>query len=285
MHPSEARSGTRDEEQSARDAAMIRPVYDPADRAALAEELADAFLAGGWNAVEIAENGAGRLDRWPSWIDALALRVVAVYPTLPAGRRRELTEVIEGFLAERPAQAGESETPRIIRLISGGPYTAYQPRLEHTWPLVKVESVGALAEALELSAGQLAWLADVRALERTVPDERLRNYRYRTVPRRNGLPRVIEAPKARLKEIQRWVLHELLDHVPAHDAAHGFTRGRSVVSNARLHTQQALVLRLDLKDFFASVTAGRVYGIFRTVGYAAAGRPRTDRAYHQHGAA
>jgi hypothetical protein len=63
-------------------------------------------------------------------------------------------------------------------------------------------------------------------------------------------------------------LHEVLEHVPAHEAAQGFRRGRSVAGHARLHSGQAVVLRLDLKDFFASVTAGRVFGIFRTLGYA-----------------
>ena len=101
-------------------------------------------------------------------------------------------------------------------------------------------------------------------------EPKLRNYRYRWVPRRNGSPRVIEMPKARLKEIQRWVLREILDHVPAHDGAHGFTRGRSVVTHAALHTGQDLVLRFDLADFFASIAAARVFGIFRTVGYAPA---------------
>lgn len=78
---------------------------------------------------------------------------------------------------------------------------------------------------------------------------------------------MIEAPKARLKEIQRWILREVLDHVPAHDAAHGFAAGRSAVTHAELHTGQVTVLRLDLKDFFASVPAGRIYRIWRTVGY------------------
>jgi RNA-directed DNA polymerase len=131
-----------------------------------------------------------------------------------------------------------------------------------------IESVPALAETLELSLGQLAWLSDVRGLERTVGDERLRNYRYRSVPRAAGPPRVIEAPKARLKEIQRWVLHEILDHVPVHPDAHGFTRGRSVISHARAHAGRSILLALDLRDFFASISAGRVYGAFRTIGYA-----------------
>jgi RNA-directed DNA polymerase len=147
---------------------------------------------------------------------------------------------------------------------------AYRTRrsvLRHDWPIAQIDSVAALAERLELSDGQLAWLADVRGLERTVKAERLRNYRYRWAPRSSGLPRLIEAPKLRLKEVQRWVLREILDHVAPHDAAHGFTRGRSVLSHAALHAGQPAVLSLDLRDFFTSVAAGRVFGMFRTVGY------------------
>jgi hypothetical protein len=97
--------------------------------------------------------------------------------------------------------------------------------------------------------------------------ERLRNYRYAAVPRRSGLPRVIEAPKLRLKEVQRWILREVLDQIPVHEAAHGFARGRSVIEHARRHSGRQVILRLDLADFFASVAAGRVFGIFRTAGY------------------
>jgi hypothetical protein len=249
---------------------MILPVYDEGERAALAGELADAFLTAPWKADMVAESGAARLDRWPSWMEGLALAVVAVHPAAPVDRRAALVSLIEAFLAEHPPRTGESEPPRILRFLfddraSGGIVT---PRgLEHDWPVAEIESVAALAERLELSDGQLAWLADVRSLERLVADEKVRNYRYRAVPRRDGLPRMIEAPKARLKEIQRWVLHEVLDHVPAHEAAHGFTRGRSAVSHARLHTRQDAVLRLDLKDFFASIAAGRVYGLFRALDY------------------
>lgn len=249
-------------------------MYDARQRTALANELAAAFVAGPWKADEVAESGAGRLDRWPGWMNRLALYVTAVYRTAPIDRPGELAGLIERFLAERAAGAEESEPPRVVALL-----TAFRPRrrshdeapqLRHDWPVAAVHSVDELAARLELSPGQLAWLADVRGLERTVPDEKLRNYRYRAVARRAGVPRVIEAPKARLKEIQRWLLHEILDHVPPHDAAHGFTRGRSVVSHALLHTGQPAVLRFDLKDFFASVAAGRIYGIFRTVGYAPA---------------
>jgi len=136
------------------------------------------------------------------------------------------------------------------------------------WPVAELETPADLAELLGLDPGRLDWLADARGLERSVASERLRNYRYAWLPRRGAPPRAIERPKSMLKAAQRRVLREVLDAIPAHDAAHGFVAGRSARSHAALHTRAELVLRLDLEDFFASVTAGRVFGIFRTAGYA-----------------
>jgi len=243
-------------------------MYDLHDRVLIARELTHAFLDGPWTVDGLTERGAGSLDRWPSWITALAMNVTAVYRSAPTQDAKSLTALIESFLAARPAD-DRPEPPRPIRLVEplppGSPRT--WPSLVRQWPVAAVGSVANLAELLELSGGQLEWLADVRGLERTVADERLRNYRYRTVARAGGPPRVIEAPKARLKEIQRWVLREILDHVPVHHDAHGFSRGRSVISHARRHAGHEVVLALDLRDFFPSIAAGRVYGMFRTIGY------------------
>ena len=244
-------------------------MYGPAKRDELSHELTDAFLAGPWTVEMIAESGAGRLDRWPRWMGALAMCVAAVHRTPPVNRPDELFRLITAFLDELTDAEGEAEAPRIVRLTVAQPADRddHARRVAHGWPIAEIGSVPELAQRLELSDGQLAWLADVRSLERTVASEQLRNYRYRTIPRNSGLPRVIEAPKARLKEIQRWVLREILDHVPPHDAAHGFRAGRSAITHAQMHVGQAAVLRLDLKDFFASVSVGRVYGTFRAFAY------------------
>jgi retron-type reverse transcriptase len=262
VHPTGGTSGRARREQSGLDAAIIALVYDADYRLALAEELAGAFLDGPWRAEALAERGSGTLDRWPAWMDALAFAATAFDRVTPVNRRTELVRFIDAFLCKRAAGPGDDRPPQILRHLSPQP-----PAPAYDWPVAQIDTVASLAERLELSAGQLAWLADVRGLERTVDREQLRNYRYRWMPRRSGLPRLIEAPKARLKEIQRWVLHEILDHVPPHGAAHGFTRGRSVLTHAAVHTGQSVVLRLDLRDFFASVSAARVYGLFRALGY------------------
>jgi RNA-directed DNA polymerase len=237
-------------------------VYDRRTRADLSRCLADAFLAGVWNEPALLARAAQSLDRRPPWVPALMRAVLAAYHRPPADRPRELAAFIALALERHEPAEDELEPPRVRRWLL--PESAMGRR---RWPVPELASVGALADFLELSLGELEWLADPRGWERNVRDERLRHYRYSTVPRRSGPPRLIEAPKSRLKAIQRRVLHEILDWIPAHDAAHGFTRGRSVVSNAKQHVGRAVLLRLDLEDFFASIAARRVFGIFRTAGY------------------
>ncbi len=238
------------------------------DRYKLADELTAAFLSGRWTAEQLAERGAARLGRWPSWLPSLVHRVVGVFRSAPLHRHDELLRLVLGFLDQHSVDDALPESsmaqPPLAPFSDTPP-----PRPPHlaAWELPAIATVGELAQRLELSPGQLEWLADVRSLERTVEREQLRNYRYRTVPRRAGMPRVIEAPKLRLKEIQRWILREVLVLVPAHPAVHGFVTGRSVVSHAQSHVGQRALLRLDLQDFFASVPAGRVYRTWRTLGY------------------
>jgi RNA-directed DNA polymerase len=236
---------------------MTHAALDPI---ALAEMIGDAFVDGRWRAEDLAERGAGCLAFWPDWMTKLSFAVAARYRVAPLEHRDDLIRFIATFLQARAAEPSGLGAPPVPPLIR-------EPVATHDWPVAPIGSTAALAERLELSSGQLAWLADVRGLERTAGHEKLRNYRYRWTPRRSGLPRLIEAPKMRLKEIQRSILRDVLDQLPVHHAAHGFTRGRSVLTHASLHTGQAIVLRIDLRNFFASVSAGRVYGIFRTIGY------------------
>ena len=55
--------------------------------------------------------------------------------------------------------------------------------------------------------------------------------------------------------------------IPPHDSAHGFRENHSVRSYVTPHLGQAIVIRTDLRDFFPTVTIGRVKGVFRTAGY------------------
>jgi retron-type reverse transcriptase len=77
----------------------------------------------------------------------------------------------------------------------------------------------------------------------------------------------VEAPKARLKAIQRKIATEILQTIPCHSAAHGFIRGRSALSYVQPHVGKPVLLRMDLQDFFPSIAASRIFGLFRSMGY------------------
>ncbi len=237
-------------------------MYDARIRGHLARCLADAFLAGIWTAPALVDRAGQALAPRPPWVRALAHDVLAGYHRPPLDRPRELARFIETHLADRPQAEAGTAAPRVRRWLVPASAMGRRP-----WPVPEIASVGDLADRLGLGYGELQWLADTRGLERTVEARQLRNYRYLSLPRSHGPVRLIERPKARLMAVQRRLLHEVLDWIPAHHSAHGFTRGRSAVSHAAEHIGRHVVVRFDLEDFFAAIAAGRVFGIFRTAGY------------------
>jgi RNA-directed DNA polymerase len=90
------------------------------------------------------------------------------------------------------------------------------------------------------------------------------------VPKKSGGLRDIWAPQAKLAEAQSWILENVLSRIPVGAVAHGFVPGRSTVTNATPHVKRAIVVNLDLKDFFPTITFPRVRGIFESLGYSPA---------------
>jgi retron-type reverse transcriptase len=62
----------------------------------------------------------------------------------------------------------------------------------------------------------------------------------------------------RMKRAQYWILENILNRVKLHEAAHGFVTGRSILSNALPHVNQAIVVNLDMENFFPTVNYRRV---------------------------
>lgn len=87
------------------------------------------------------------------------------------------------------------------------------------------------------------------------------------IPKAKGGTRRIAAPRAPLRKVQRAILDKILARIPMHDACHGFVTGRSTVTNATPHQRAALVIKMDLKDFFPTVHYRRVKGLFQFLGY------------------
>ncbi len=135
------------------------------------------------------------------------------------------------------------------------------------WNLPPLCDASELAEWLEVTLRELDWFADRWSGEAKRDNRRLCHYHYRVLAKRFGQVRLIEAPKPRLKQLQRRILDGILRHVPQHNAVHGFRSGRSILSFAAPHVGQRTVLRIDLQDFFPSVAGTRIGALFRTLGY------------------
>lgn len=88
------------------------------------------------------------------------------------------------------------------------------------------------------------------------------------VPKASGGTRVLHAPRAALKRLQRILLKQLFAPLELHPAAHGFVPGRSTVTNAAPHVGARILVKMDLVDFFPTVHFGRLVGLFEHYGCA-----------------
>ena len=82
---------------------------------------------------------------------------------------------------------------------------------------------------------------------------------FKIPKKKKGEFRTIDAPCSELRNVQR-ALNLILQNVYIpNDVAMGFVQGRSVVTGARIHVGQRYVYNIDLKDFFPSITSGRLF--------------------------
>ena len=230
---------------------------------AIARALATAFVAGNLEVEELVQRGRQSLGRTRRWLRPLAERVATAFAGRPRPRKAALTGFIlaDGGFRRICRPHSVPIAPALVR-----PMMA-PIRAAESWGLPTLNTPGDLAASLGISPTELDWFADAQRLERQRSRGRLRHYWYRPLTKRFGRVRLIEAPKPRLKQIQRRILTDILNLIPPHGAAHGFRRGRSIQSFARPHVGRAVVVKLDLQDFFPSIPVARVHAVFRAAGY------------------
>ncbi|QEG24340.1 reverse transcriptase family protein [Mariniblastus fucicola] len=134
------------------------------------------------------------------------------------------------------------------------------------FPVPKIRTLLQLANLLEIEPEQLRWLANPCG-RRSAPDSWSRHYRSHWIRKRSGGWRLIEAPRSRLRYVQRILLDTIFNAMPPHVLAFGFCRNRSVIDFVKPHVGKDVCWRFDLTDFFTSVTTGRVAGLLRNSGY------------------
>ncbi len=242
-------------------------------RRRIAQALASAFLDEPWSQVGLTVRGRQALGAHYAFLPALVRRTLRRFPEAPHAKFDKLLAFIAHDGELNAITIVGDKGPR-VRATLAAPVTMAPREVEGaltrraSWNLPILDAPGDIASWLSLPVRELEWLADLRGLER-VSGPRIQSYTYRWLAKRTGGARLLEAPKSRLKAVQRRILHEILDRVPTHDAAHGFVKGRGIATHAATHAGRAVVVRMDLADFFLSIPRPRVSAMFRTYGYAA----------------
>lgn len=237
-------------------------------RHSVALGLARAMLAGPLHATGLAARLRAATGERASWIDELAQAVAsACAVSWPLQR----AETLAARVLQEPAFIGafeRADVPRLRRYFLHSGKQRPPPLGLDGLDLPALDTVGDLASWLGIDSDTLEWFTNAPARRRHEALHR-QHYQWRWWPKRDGV-RVLEVPRVRLKTVQRRVLDGLLAHVPPHEAACGFLRGRGLLDHARQHVGQDVLMRFDLRDFFGSVRASRVHALFATLGYSPA---------------
>lgn len=119
-----------------------------------------------------------------------------------------------------------------------------------------------LADFLKIPRSKLSYLLFIEGIDK--------QYHTFEVPKKHGGTREICAPSEDLKHIQRLLAlalseyrKSLLAEQDIHPSiSHGFEKGKSAITNAKIHRNKRFVLNLDLENFFPTFHFGRVMGYF-----------------------
>ena len=228
--------------------------------------LARSFLSGGPTLDEIVSRSGSLLGRQWRWLRPVAQRYVERF----AGQTRPTRKTVVDFLLRDPSfqRAWARRGPELkVKEWLTGAARMHPAVAAGNWKIPPIDSAGDLARWLRLRPGDLEWFADLKTLGAHTRVAALQQYHYRVLQKETGSLRLIEAPKARLKELQRKILAEILEPVPAHSAVHGFLKGHSIKTYAAGHVGRCVVLRMDLRDYFPSIGRARIQALLRTIGY------------------
>ncbi len=140
-----------------------------------------------------------------------------------------------------------------------------QDRLNIKNEFIGLTSPHDLAKFLGITLKQLTYYSII------LPEEK--KYKVFSIPKKNGDERLINAPITTLKYIQRQLANKLQVLYEPLNTAHGFIKEYedknqrkikpSIVTNADQHKRKGIILNLDLKDFFPTITKKRVFGLFK----------------------
>ncbi|MEZ6089939.1 MAG: reverse transcriptase family protein [Pirellulaceae bacterium] len=192
------------------------------------------------------------------WVGKLATAIHMEFCRRGHASRGELAI----WLLRQPAMRQAFRGRKTIRIRVAASNAILQPA--YRWPVPQASTHEQLADLLCLrSSSILDWLL----LPHVRRNTRVDHYTRRMLSRPGGSGRLIEEPRLVMKRVQNCIAKQILVHVPVHDAAHAYRPGRSIRTCALPHVGKHVVLKMDLQDFFGSISRRRVSALFRLCGY------------------
>lgn len=85
------------------------------------------------------------------------------------------------------------------------------------------------------------------------------NYKIYRISKNNGKYRTIYEPNSLLKHVQRKILINILNNKSISKYAKAYYKGNSLLNNAQPHINKKIILKLDIKNFFESISFLDIY--------------------------
>lgn len=127
--------------------------------------------------------------------------------------------------------------------------------------LPELMTLSDVASAMNLTTEDLVWLCYERSTTETD------HYTRFEIPKRSGGSRLISSPKPKMRIAQSWINLNILEKLTPSKYCYAFRPKTSIVDNARQHLGKGVIVKLDVKDFFPSITFNRIRGYFEFLGY------------------
>ena len=84
------------------------------------------------------------------------------------------------------------------------------------------------------------------------------------INKKSGGSREIFHPSKKLKTIQYWFMHSVFSQISVHDASMAYRDGISILHNANRHRSSRFFLKMDLTDFFPSISFNDFIPVLRS---------------------
>jgi RNA-directed DNA polymerase len=119
-----------------------------------------------------------------------------------------------------------------------------------------------------LTLAHLAHLTGIQyAYLREIVERKTDPYKPFRIRKRNGGFRSIASPEPRLLALQRWIVQEILNQLHVHPASCAYAPKSSPVRCAKRHLGANWLIKVDIHDFFESITERAAWRVFRSAGY------------------